>query len=188
MAIEFHCPQCSKLLRTADDKAGRTAKCPDCGSSIQVPGGGGGDSPYEFDDADTTAGDSSPPAESSAGMKPCPMCGQQIRAAAIRCRYCGETFGTPRRPRSRSSHLAPHRGGMILAFGILGWTVCGLFAPFAWVMGNTDLAEMQAGRMDPSGEGLTQAGKIIGMIQCILMIVGIVIVGVMMCAGVIAGR
>ncbi|MFQ5732714.1 MAG: hypothetical protein ACE5KM_12270 [Planctomycetaceae bacterium] len=58
---------------------------------------------------------------------------------------------------------------MILAFGILGLTVCAIFGPFAWVMGNTDLAEIEAGRMDPTGEGLTRAGKITGMIATILV-------------------
>ena len=37
MTIEFHCPTCQKLLRTADDKAGRQAKCPDCGNAVTVP-------------------------------------------------------------------------------------------------------------------------------------------------------
>jgi hypothetical protein len=38
-------------------------------------------------------------------------------------------------------------------------------------MGNADLREMNAGTMDPSGRGLTQAGKICGMIGVILAIV-----------------
>jgi hypothetical protein len=38
-------------------------------------------------------------------------------------------------------------------------------------MGNGDLREIDAGRMDPSGRGLTQAGKICGMISVILTIV-----------------
>jgi len=41
-------------------------------------------------------------------------------------------------------------------------------------MGANDLKEMDAGAMDPSGRGQTQAGKICGMIACILMIVGLV--------------
>jgi hypothetical protein len=42
-------------------------------------------------------------------------------------------------------------------------------------MGNNDLREIDAGRMDPSGRGLTQAGKICGMVGTILAIVAIVI-------------
>jgi hypothetical protein len=68
--------------------------------------------------------------------------------------------------------LKPHRGGMLLPFGILGLLCCIIFGILAWVMGNGDLKEMADGRMDPSGEGMTKAGKILGMIGCILYIVG----------------
>jgi hypothetical protein len=71
--------------------------------------------------------------------------------------------------------VKPHRGGMILGFGIAGLVCCIVFAILAWVMGNGDLKEMAAGTMDRSGEGMTKAGKIIGMIACILAIVGIII-------------
>lgn len=79
--------------------------------------------------------------------------------------------------------MKPHRGGMILAFGLIGFLCCIIFAIIAWVMGNNDLKEMAAGRMDPSGEGLTKAGKIIGMISVILAIVGAVIWLIMLIVG-----
>jgi len=71
--------------------------------------------------------------------------------------------------------MRPHRGVMILVFGILGLLCCIVFGIVAWVMGNGDLKEMDAGRMDPSGRGLTQAGKICGIVSVALQIVGIVI-------------
>lgn len=37
MPLEFPCPHCQHLLRTADDKAGLSATCPACGESIWVP-------------------------------------------------------------------------------------------------------------------------------------------------------
>lgn len=37
MAIEFRCNQCGKLLRTADETAGRMAQCPHCGSQTPIP-------------------------------------------------------------------------------------------------------------------------------------------------------
>ncbi len=37
MPIEFRCTQCDKLLRTADDAAGKQAKCPECGAISAVP-------------------------------------------------------------------------------------------------------------------------------------------------------
>ena len=83
--------------------------------------------------------------------------------------------GSRRRRASFSRDWAPHRGGMILAFGIIA-LVSGMgiiFGPMAWLMGNSDLREIQDGRMDPEGEGMTQTGRILGMIATILSIVGI---------------
>ena len=42
MAIEFRCTQCSKLLRTGDDTAGKQAKCPGCGTVMTIPAGAAG--------------------------------------------------------------------------------------------------------------------------------------------------
>jgi hypothetical protein len=71
--------------------------------------------------------------------------------------------------------MQPHRGTMILVFGILGLIVCFPFGVVAWVMGNTDLKAMDAGTMDPEGRGTTQAGKIIGMIATILTVLSLII-------------
>ena len=66
--------------------------------------------------------------------------------------------------------LNPHRGGVILALGILGLVVCFICGIFAWIMGKNDLKETEAGTMDLSGRGLTQAGRICGMVGVILPI------------------
>ena len=71
--------------------------------------------------------------------------------------------------------VAPHRGVLILVLGIIGIVCCFICGIIAWVMGNNDLREIDAGRMDPSGRGLTQAGKICGMVGVILGIIAIVI-------------
>lgn len=83
--------------------------------------------------------------------------------------------------------MQPHRGVMILVFGILGLVMCVIFGIVAWVMGSGDLKQMDAGAMDPSGRGLTQAGKICGMIGVILNIVAIVLYVVLMIFVVVAG-
>jgi hypothetical protein len=77
--------------------------------------------------------------------------------------------GVPQQP------LKPHRGVVVLVLGILGIVVCFICGIIAWAMGNNDLREMAAGTMDPSGRGMTQAGKICGMIGVILAIVGMCI-------------
>jgi hypothetical protein len=68
-----------------------------------------------------------------------------------------------------------HRGVLILVLGILGIVCCFICGIVAWVMGNNDLKEMAAGRMDPAGKGLTQAGKICGIIGIAIQIVMIVL-------------
>ena len=40
-------------------------------------------------------------------------------------------------------------------------------------MGSSDLKQMNAGTMNPEGQGMTQAGKILGMIATLLWIIGI---------------
>ena len=41
--------------------------------------------------------------------------------------------------------MQPHRGTMILVFGILGLVICVIFGIVAWVMGNGDLKAMEHG-------------------------------------------
>ena len=72
--------------------------------------------------------------------------------------------------------MRPHRGGIILALGILGIVICQICGIIAWVMANSDLADMRAGRMDPSGEGITNAGRICGIISVVILVISIVIV------------
>ena len=63
-----------------------------------------------------------------------------------------------------STQLTPHRGVVILVLGILSLLLCFVFGIAAWMMGNADLKQMDAGLMDPEGRGLTQAGKLCGII------------------------
>ncbi|MHC4186182.1 MAG: DUF4190 domain-containing protein [Planctomycetota bacterium] len=71
--------------------------------------------------------------------------------------------------------MKPHRGVLILILGILGIIPCFICGIIAWVLANGDLKEMDAGLMDPAGRGMTQAGKICGIIGVILAAVGFVI-------------
>ena len=74
-------------------------------------------------------------------------------------------------------YVAPHRGGLVLVLGLLGFVgTCPIFSFLAWIMGSNDLREMRAGRMDRNGESTTLAGMIFGMIISILWIgVGVVL-------------
>jgi hypothetical protein len=77
-----------------------------------------------------------------------------------------------------NTYLRPHRGGLILALGILGFMTCQILGVIAWIMGSSDLQEIRAGNMDPEGEGLTQAGTVLGMISAVLM--AVVLVGTLL--------
>ncbi|HPY31216.1 MAG TPA: DUF4190 domain-containing protein [Verrucomicrobiota bacterium] len=77
--------------------------------------------------------------------------------------------------------MKPHRGTLILVLGILGLIVCAPCGIVAWVLGSGDLKQIDAGQMDPDGRGLTNAGRICGMIATILLVLGIV-VGIVLAA------
>jgi hypothetical protein len=64
--------------------------------------------------------------------------------------------------------LKAHRGGTILALGILGFFTFGLAGISAWIEGNKDLNEMRARVMDPSGWRLTIKGRNLGIAATIL--------------------
>ena len=67
--------------------------------------------------------------------------------------------------------VQPHRGTLILVFGILGLVTCFVFGIVAWIMGKGDLDKMADGTMDPSGESLTKAGVILGIVAACLNLI-----------------
>ena len=67
----------------------------------------------------------------------------------------------------------PHRGGAILALGIIGIVLCFITGIVAWVMGSNDLKEMDAGTRDRTGYSLTKAGMICGIIGVVLSVLSI---------------
>jgi hypothetical protein len=69
--------------------------------------------------------------------------------------------------------MRPHRANLILVFGILSLVVCAPLGIPAWVMGNSDLRDMSAGLMDPSGRDSTNVGRICGIIGTVFLGIGI---------------
>lgn len=84
--------------------------------------------------------------------------------------------------------MKPHRGVLILILGILSFVMCGIFTAIpAWVMGNGDIKQMDAGAMDPTGRGMTNAGRILGMIATLLYILFAVVLVALFALGVLSG-
>lgn len=84
-----------------------------------------------------------------------------------------ELSSTPQPPTQQDSqNFQPHRGTMILIFGILGVSCCFPFGIAAWVMGHADMKLIDSGEMDPTGRGMTNGGKICGIISVILTVIG----------------
>jgi hypothetical protein len=83
--------------------------------------------------------------------------------------------------------MKPHRGVLILILGILGLVLCFPCGIAAWILGTGDLRQIDSGTMDPTGRGLTQAGKILGIIATILTLLGIVVWFVLLALGAVAG-
>ena len=168
-----NCPQCDRKLRVPEELLGKKVKCPTCGNTFTAT-------------AAAAAG-----AEAAPAPPPPPPPQEAPRSAGPKGDFDFQEEERPSRrpqarrerededydrPRRRGGDYAPHRGTMILVFGILAIVgVCSIvFGPMAWIMGNNDLKEIRAGRMDPEGEGNTNVGRILGMIATCLQAVGLV--------------
>lgn len=153
MSIQFSCKSCGTTLRVPDEHLGKQARCPQCQNLNVVQA-----EPLAADLYSNLGGDPVTP----------------IKAA----NPYATGQGSIHTPGGMAGHAYPsaHRGGLILAIGIMS-IVCNFMAIpgiLAWVMGRSDLKQMDAGRMDPEGRGLTMAGMIMGMIMTIIGIIVIV--------------
>jgi serine/threonine protein kinase len=72
--------------------------------------------------------------------------------------------------------VRPHRGKLISTLGLISILVPFPVGPVAWMMGNLDLAEMEAGRVDPDGEAATRAGRDCGKVATLIYL-GLLAVG-----------
>ena len=92
-----------------------------------------------------------------------------------------------RRRRDSEDYAEPHRGGLILALGIISLVACGPVGIAAWIMGSGDMKAMDEGRMDPEGRQLTQIGKILGIVACAIMAFVILLYGAIFIIAIAAG-
>lgn len=148
-----YCPGCQRRLQLPDDAMGKSVQCPSC-QRIFVA------------EANLTMPPTATPPRPAGAVAPPPT------------RSYEDDIDRPRRSRRDddsprgSRRFLPHRGGEILTFGFLALLPCCLtsiiFGIVAWMMANADLSEMRSGRMDRDGEGLTQAGRALGIAGLVL--------------------
>lgn len=82
---------------------------------------------------------------------------------------------TPQFPSESGQYPEASQATTVLVLGILGLVLCGILAPFAWVMGNRELEAIDAGKRPPENRGTANAGKILGIIGTVLLGIGLVV-------------
>lgn len=189
-----HCPACQKGLQVTVELAGQIAQCPGCRHQFVIP-------------AAAAAGVSAeplPPPPSVPAPAPAPTPAPApipvSRSLVPRSRDDEddeEMYDDDGMPRHRSirAHYEPGRAGLVLTFGILGlvFVLMGvvlygipalltlIFGPLAWVMGGREIAAIREGRHDPTGEGMVQTGRVLGIVATVLALCLLLLVG--LCVG-----
>ncbi len=64
----------------------------------------------------------------------------------------------------------------VLVLGILGLVLCGILAPFAWVMGKKTLDEIDSSNGSVGGRGAANAGYILGIVGTVILAVSVLVV------------
>ncbi len=82
----------------------------------------------------------------------------------------------PQFPSESGAYPEASQATTILVLGIIGIVLCQLLGPVAWVMGNTELQAIDAGRRPPENRGTANAGRILGIIATVLLALSIVLI------------
>lgn len=67
-------------------------------------------------------------------------------------------------------------GGLIMALGIMGLLICNVFGPFAAVMGGNAVSAIDRGEAKPNERGSANAGRIMGIISTVFLILSVLLV------------
>lgn len=178
MTIEFACPYCDTLLRTADERVGWQAKCPACSAIVDIPESAAPQAATAdaFDDASRWTEPQPKPGESartaldatpSARVQLCPMCGAETPVYKNVCPACGEHLRVRQRAPARDGYRREHRAVAILLFAIASWFLCPIFGIVAWIMANEDLAGIRDGSINPDAEIAIRIGQLIAAVNVI---------------------
>jgi hypothetical protein len=182
MAEQTQCPQCQRTLNVQEAQLGQTVQCPVCGACFAAEAVAAPRRPAP-----------PPPVEERAPPRRSEDRPAYQRPAYDRRDDRDDDYPPPRYDRERDDDYRrrgygrprraydpdarPHRGALVLILGILSivlsFPILGqVLGIFACAMGNGDLGDMNRGRMDESGRGMTQGGLICGIIGIVLSSLG----------------
>lgn len=177
MAEIVTCSGCQKKLQIPEQYIGQKVQCPECGHMFIAVSTSVSSAPI-------------PPAAASSAAPP---------RSSDRSRRDDDYDEPPPRRRNRfgddlddddddynigrsarvGRYLQPHRGGLIMALGLIsligGWLIClpVVVGPVAWTMAQMDLRAIRDGHMDPAGESMVRTGQVCGIISTVILVLAI---------------
>jgi hypothetical protein len=160
---------CGRRVETQPDWAGQWITCPGCSGALY--------SPYPGPKPSVAT----PAAERAAApTRLCPHCAETIPAQDPACRYCeGPRPAAPPRPAPAPS--AGDGGVGALVVSLMGYMFCGLLCPIGWYLGSSHEADCRRRGVEPSGAG--KAGKIIGIVGTVFLLLSAVVFVLCMLGG-----
>lgn len=96
-------------------------------------------------------------------------------------------YGTPPPPAPQYNQgpgpVEHPKGTLILILGILSIVCLSILGPFAWVMGNRAIQEIDANPSGYTNRGIVQAGRICGIVGTVLLILSVIWLVILVATG-----
>ena len=150
---------CGRNVETQPEWAGQWITCPGCAGALYAPYPGPKPSAPTIPDVPIAV-----------ATRLCPLCAETIPADDPNCRYCSGPR-PPAAPRPAPAVSAGDGGVASLVVSLMGYMFCGLLCPIGWYLGSKHEGDCRRLGIEPSGSG--KAGKIIGIIGTVFLILGL---------------
>ncbi len=92
----------------------------------------------------------------------------------------------PPTPQPQSPYPEASQAVTALVLGIVSVVACQILGPFAWSMGNKELAAIDAGRRPPENRSNANAGRILGIIGTVMLGLGLLVIVALVAFGTLA--